>query len=161
MPTAPRPIRVAIAWVSRTRWFRRVGPKVMPPLERVLSCLTGGRLVASGLIMPSLVLHTVGAKTGKRRSNELMCVPDGETLLITGSNFAGAKHPGWTYNLLANPQAEIDYRGRKNTPVGATLVPDDEREAAWVTLQRQWPNYRRYEIDSGRKLRIFRLTRSS
>jgi deazaflavin-dependent oxidoreductase (nitroreductase family) len=90
-----------------------------------------------------------------------MCVPDvaadgSQTLLITGSNFAGVNHPGWTYNLLATPAAEIDYRGHR-FKVTAVLVPDVERERVWEVLQAQWPKYREYEVASGRKLRIFRL----
>jgi len=154
----PRPIRVLVGKVARSRWFRRVGPRCMPRLEAVASRLTGGRLVVSGLLMPALVLFSTGAKTGQRRKTELMCVPDGDTWLITGSNFARENHPAWTYNLLANPEAEIRYRGR-DIPVVAAPVPDCEREAVWETLQRQWPDYREYEVTSGRKLRIFRLAR--
>ncbi|MEF2975643.1 nitroreductase/quinone reductase family protein [Subtercola sp. YIM 133946] len=43
-------------------------------------------------------------------------------------------------------------------PVVAALVGDDEREAVWRYIERQWPGYRKYEQQSGRELRIFRLT---
>ena len=152
-----RTFRAAVAWVSRTQWFRRVGPTIMPPFERFMTRLTGGRVTASGILMPALVLHTVGAKTGERRQTELMCVPDHGTWLITGSNFARDRHPGWTANLLAHPNAEIDYK-RRRIPVTAALVPKSEREEVWTTIQRQWPGYRKYEVASGRTLRIFRLT---
>jgi deazaflavin-dependent oxidoreductase (nitroreductase family) len=143
--------------VSRTAWFRRVGPRIMPPFERFMAKLTGGRVTASGILMPALVLHTTGAKSGQPRRTELMCVPDHGTWLITGSNFARETHPAWTANLIAHPQAEIDYKGRR-IPVTAALVGDDEREQVWATIQRQWPGYRKYEVASGRTLRIFRLT---
>jgi deazaflavin-dependent oxidoreductase (nitroreductase family) len=150
-------LRAVVAWVSRTSLFRRYGPRVMPPFERAMARLTRGRVTASGLLLPSLVLYTVGAKTGLPRQTELMCVPDGGTWLVTGSNYARENHPAWTWNLLARPEADIAYRGTR-IPVSAALVPDDEREAVWVTLQRQWPGYRDYERASGRTLRIFRLT---
>jgi deazaflavin-dependent oxidoreductase (nitroreductase family) len=152
-----RTFRAGIARVSRTRWFRRVGPRIMPPFERFMARLTGGRVTASGILMPALVLHTTGAKSGQPRQTELMCVPDHGTWLITGSNFAREQHPAWTANLLAHPEAEIDYKGRRMR-VTATLVPDSEREEVWATIQRQWPGYRKYEVASGRTLRIFRLT---
>lgn len=152
-----RRVRVAVAWVSRTAWFRKVGPRVMPWLERVMSRLTGGRLTVSGLLVPALVLHTVGARTGEHRRTELMCVPDGRTWLVTGSNYGRETHPAWTWNLLANPDAEIDVRGLR-IPVRAALVPDDERERTWETLERQWPGYHQYETTAGRTIRIFRLT---
>jgi deazaflavin-dependent oxidoreductase (nitroreductase family) len=152
-----RTFRAGVAWVSRTRWFRRVGPRIMPPFERLMARLTGGRVTASGILMPAVVLHTIGAKTGEQRRTELMCVPDHGTWLITGSNFAREHHPAWTANLLAHPEAEIDYRGRR-IRVLAELVPASEREEVWQTIQRQWPGYRKYELAAGRTLRIFRLT---
>lgn len=130
----------------------------MPPFERLMARLTGGRITASGIIVPSLVLHTTGARSRELRRTELMCVPDGDTWLITGSNFARDRHPAWTANLLAHPDAEIDYR-RRRIPVHATLVPGSEREQVWATIQDQWPGYRKYEQQAGRTLRIFRLTR--
>jgi len=128
----------------------------MPPLERLVARLSRGKLTASGILVPSLVLHTIGATSGEPRRTELMCVPDGNTFLVTGSNFARPQHPAWTVNLLRHPLADVDYRGT-NIPVLACLVDDDEREAAWATIQRQWPGYRKYEAAAGRTLRIFRL----
>lgn len=155
-----RLIRSGVAWISRTRWFRRVGPTIMPPFERFMSRVTGGRIQASGLLVPSLVLHTVGAKSGQPRDIELMYCPDtdarGRVYLVTGSNFAREAHPAWTSNLLAHPDAAISVRGRR-IPVHAEPIGDEEREAVWATIERQWPGYRGYERASGRILRIFRL----
>jgi deazaflavin-dependent oxidoreductase (nitroreductase family) len=129
---------------------------MMPPLERGIAALTGGRVQMSGLIVPTLVLHTTGAGTGLERYSTLMYCPEGANMLVTGSNFARENHPAWTANLIAHPDAAVSVRGRR-IPVRATLIPDEEREAVWAWIQRQWPNYREYERQSGRTLRIFRL----
>jgi deazaflavin-dependent oxidoreductase (nitroreductase family) len=132
---------------------------MVPPLERVAARLTGGRLgPISGVVVPSLTLHTIGAKTGQPRETQLMCCPleDG-TIYITGSNFARPEHPAWTWNLMAHPDAEVDFRGAR-IPVRAELVPDSERERTWAILEANWPGYRGYERTSGRQLRIFHLT---
>ena len=68
----------------------------------------------------------------------------------------GAKHPAWTANLLAHPDAEITVRGRRMA-VHATLIPDAERDATWARMEAQWPDYRNYERDSGRTARLFLL----
>lgn len=153
----PRFLRRPVAWLSRTRLFRAVGPRVMPPLERATRLVTGGRTPLSGALVPSLVLHTIGARTGEPRRTELMYCPDGAEMLVVGSNFARGRHPAWTANLLAHPRAAVDVQGRR-TAVTATLVGPDEREATWVLLERNWPGYRGYERAAGRELRIFRLT---
>lgn len=150
-------VRRGVAWASRTRWFRQAGPVIMPPFEGLMSVLTGGRVTASGLLVPSLVLHTVGARSGEPRSTALMYVPDGRDYLVAGSNFGRPHHPAWTANLREHPDAAVTVRGRR-VLVRAALVPDAEREQVWEILQRQWPGYRDYERTSGRALRIFRLT---
>lgn len=122
-----------------------------------MTALTGGRVQLSGLLVPSLVLHTTGAKSGAKRDTTLMYVPDGDTMLVTGSNFARDGHPAWTANLQKNPDAAVSLHGRV-IPVTATLIPDDQREAVWAYIEDQWPGYRGYERASGRVLRIFRLT---
>ena len=151
-------VRRVIAPLSRTRVFRRVGPMALPPIEDALRRLTGRRVQLSGLIVPSLVLVSRGAKSGVERESYLMYTPDGHgSAIVAGSNFAGARHPGWTYNLLAHPDARILVRGRAFA-VRATLLGDDVRDATWARIERQWPGYRGYERESGRVVRLFRLT---
>ncbi len=128
----------------------------MPPLERVTSALTGGNRPLSGYLVPSLVLHSMGAKSGIERDTELMYVPEGDAMLVTGSNFARDTHPAWTGNLMKNPDAAVTVKGRRIT-VRATMILDEEREAVWAFIEEQWPGYRGYERSSGRVLRIFRL----
>ena len=151
-------VRAMISPLTRTRLFRRVlGPSLLPPLERLVDRISGGRVQVSALLVPSLVLHTVGAKSGEPRDAPLMYCPDGEgRAIVAGTNFAGERHPAWTSNLLAHPDAEITVRGRR-LPVRATPIPDDERDAAWTRIERQWPGYRNYERESGRTVRLFRL----
>lgn len=157
MSAVVRVVRRLVAPLSRTRLFRRFGPTIMPPLERFVTWVSGGRAQISGLIVPSLVLHTTGAKSGEPRDAPLMYTPDGHgRAIVAGSNFAGERHPAWTNNLLAHPDAAITVRGRTMS-VHATLIGDDERDATWATIERQWPGYRGYERTSGRTVRLFRL----
>ncbi|MDR7383194.1 nitroreductase family deazaflavin-dependent oxidoreductase [Promicromonospora iranensis] len=150
-------LRSAVAPLTRTRVFRTVGPKVLPPVERLLDRLSGGKLQFSALLVPSLVLHSTGARSGEPRDTYLMYTPDGQgRAIVAGSAFAQERHPAWTYNLLAQPEVTISVRGR-TMPVRATLIGDDERDATWARIEEQWPGYRRYERDSGRVVRLFRL----
>jgi len=151
-------VRTLVAPLTRTRMFRRViGPTFLPPVERLVAWISHGRVQVSALLVPSLVLHTVGAKSGEPRDAALMYTPDGHgRAIVAGTNFAGAHHPAWTANLLAHPDAAITVRGRR-MPVRAILVPDAERDAVWTLIERQWPGYRNYERESGRTVRLFRL----
>ncbi len=133
MATVLQIVRSAVAPLTRTRLFRWIGPVLLPPVERLLARLTGGRVQLSGLLVPSLVLHTIGAKSGEPRDTYLMYTPDGRgRAIVAGTTFAQERHPGWTYNLLAHPDASITVRGRR-MPVRASLIGDDGRDAAWAS----------------------------
>jgi deazaflavin-dependent oxidoreductase (nitroreductase family) len=142
----------------RSRAARRIAPGVIPRLHLALFHLTDGRIHLSAALVPSLVLHTEGARTGARRETPLMYSPEPDgSMLVVGSNFARPEHPAWTSNLLAHPDAQVSIR-RRRYRVQARLLDGAELEAAWLRLDRVWPGYRGYEVVAGRSLRVFRLT---
>ncbi len=152
-----RLLRLLLAPLTRTRLFRAAGPRLLPPIERVFAALSGGRVQLSAVLVPSLVLHTTGAKSGLTRDVPLMYTPDGQgRAIVAGTNFAGEHHPAWTTNLLAHPDAAITVRGKRML-VNASLIPGQERDAAWARIESQWPGYRAYERESHRTVRLFRL----
>ena len=153
-----RIVATFFARVMRTRFARRfLSPHFAGVQQRVYR-LTGNRLQISALLMPTLILHTTGAKSGLRRETPLICFPeDGGTFLVAGSNWGHAHHPAWTANLIAHPDVDV-VRKRRTILVHAQLLAGDEREAAWPLLESQFPGYRRYEQTAAREVRIFRLT---
>ncbi len=146
--------------VSGSPQFARVAPKVIPPVDRVLHRISGGRVLLSRGLIPGLVLTMTGRKSGQARDTPLMCVPEPEgTWLVLGSNFGRAHHPAWTGNLLAAPTASISY-GAKDIPVEAELLEGDARDAAWTRANAVWPTFDRYAERAGREIRVFRLSPS-
>jgi deazaflavin-dependent oxidoreductase (nitroreductase family) len=132
---------------------------IVPPLDRALFTVSGGRLKLSAPAIPSLMLFTTGAKTGIRRESPLMCFPqDDGSWYIGGSNFGLENHPAWSANLIANPQAEVHY-GNTLYPVTARLLTQVEADTKWPELDAQWPGYRDYEKTAGRSIRVFHLVR--
>jgi deazaflavin-dependent oxidoreductase (nitroreductase family) len=150
------PIGRAVQKVAGSAGFAKVAPRIVPPLDRAVSKLTGGRVVMSQALVPSLVLHATGAKTGQVRDTPLACLPKGDGWYVVGSNFGREKHPVWTSNLLANPDAAVTFRGTR-LDVRARLLDDDEKAEVWPDLTKLWPTYDRYVERSGRNLRVFRL----
>ncbi len=150
-------VRSVVAPLTRTRAFRWLGPRLLPPFEQLVKAVSGGRVQVSSLLVHSLTLYSTGAKTGEIRATELMYTPDGNgNAIVAGTSFARERHPGWTYNLRANPDAEITAAGKRLT-VRAAVIPDAERDAAWALIEAQWPGYRAYERESGRVVRLFLL----
>jgi deazaflavin-dependent oxidoreductase (nitroreductase family) len=138
--------------------FARIGPHVVPYVDRFVHRITGGRVVTSQLMVDSLVLTTTGRKSGEPREAPLACAREAAgSWLVVGSNFGKEHHPAWTANLLAHPEATVGYRGTE-VPVTGRLLEGPARDEAWAHLRRVWPLYDRYEDRAGRSLRVFRLT---
>lgn len=145
------------SWLMRTRLAHRLFLPYMAPVQMWLYRRTGGRFQLSALLLPSLVLTATGAKSGLRRETPLMCFPrpDG-SFLVGGSNWGQRRHPAWTANLIAHPNAEVVFR-RRRIAVRARLLEGDERDLAWTLIEAQFPGYRRYEETANRPIRIFSL----
>jgi deazaflavin-dependent oxidoreductase (nitroreductase family) len=145
--------------VAGSSGFRRVAPTVIPPLDRFVAKMTGGRVLLAAAMLPSLILTNTGAKTGQKRETPLACLPqDDGSIYIVGSNYGREKHPAWTANLIKNPDAEVMYK-RERFGVTAHLLSAEEKAEVWPVLTEAWPTFDRYVEVSGRDLRVFRLTR--
>lgn len=144
--------------MATSAWFRKVGPTVMAPLDRTLHKLSGGRIILSRMMVPSMVLTTTGVKSGLPRETPLACVPDGAGgWYVVGSNFGREKHPAWTGNLIADPNAGVSFE-KRDTAVLAHLLTDEEKAETWPKLTAVWPAYDDYVKSSGRNIRVFHLT---
>jgi deazaflavin-dependent oxidoreductase (nitroreductase family) len=149
--------QVLVQRIGCQPWFGKLRA-VIVPVDKTISRLTGGRVVAAGLL-PALTLTTVGRKTGQERSQPLVYIRDGDAIVLVASNWGQAHHPGWSANLIANPAARVRIKGKEMT-VTAHLIEGEERERCWGLALRVWPGYAMYEKTAGnRKIRVFRLTR--
>lgn len=128
----------------------------MPPIDRMLHRRTGGRVHLTESFMPTLILTTTGRRSGLPRAMPLAYIRHDDAWIVTGTNYGGASHPGWSWNLLDDPQATVEVHG-ETIPVTARLLDDDERARVWPDLVRMWPAYDDYIERSGRDMRVFAL----
>ena len=154
-----RSLRVAVGRLASSGAFQRNGPRFVPKLDDLAHRLTGGRWTFSDVVLPVVVLTTTGARSGLQRTVPLAAGRDGQDFVVVGSNFGRERHPAWSTNLVANPEARVAFRGEEFA-VRAELLDDAERERVWPDLLAQWPLFDRYAETSGRDLRVFRLRRS-
>lgn len=152
-------------WQAITNLFRRDG--VLRSLEQAAVRLTGfsilGRMITWNAGVPyvdSLMLRSVGAKSGDLRDAVLFYVPDGDSWVIIGSVGGRPKHPSWVHNLRANPHAWV-FVDRGRYPVEAEFLEGDERERLWAAGAEVWPPYVQYaERAQPRTIEVIRLNRS-
>lgn len=134
-------------------WFRRIAPKVLPPMHRAMAKVSGGKWHPGAAI----ILTTTGAKSGEPRQTPLEMIPrDDGSYLVVASNFAGESHPAWSWNLIANPDATV-LRGGEERAVKAVLLEGEAREAAWQEALAHWPSWQEYTTLTDRTFRIFHL----
>jgi F420H(2)-dependent quinone reductase len=122
---------------------------------------TDGRIGHQIPGMPnSLLLHTVGAKTGQPRSSTLTYAKDGDAYLIVASYGGSDKYPGWYHNLRKHPDCEINV-GPKRFPVTARTITADDADYArlWEIVNKNNSNrYNGYQSRTSRVIPIIALT---
>jgi deazaflavin-dependent oxidoreductase (nitroreductase family) len=139
------------------RWFARLG-RALVPLDRAVQRASRGRWSVVGRsVLPELLLTTTGRRSGVPRTVPLLYARDGDSWVVTASNWGQATHPAWSANLLAQPLASISIDGR-STEVRAELADGAERERLWPLLTSVWPAYDSYATRTAREIRVFRLS---
>lgn len=68
-------------------------------------------------VPPLLILHTVGAKSGRKRQNPLYMSQGDGVVVLFASRAGEPENPDWYHNLSANPDVELEFGDRT---VGAT-----------------------------------------
>jgi len=122
---------------------------------------SGGLLGHRLLGTPALLLHTTGRKTGKRRTNALVYVRDGDRHLVVPSNGGSDKPPAWLLNLQALPSVEVQV-GRDRRSGIATVVDHDDPDFARVWKLADDNNggrYAAYQRKTMRRIPVVALTR--
>jgi deazaflavin-dependent oxidoreductase (nitroreductase family) len=150
------PLNKLARFIGRLPWLARIGQHLVK-VDIALQRYTRGRISFGGLAgLTAVLLTTTGRKTGQQRVTPLSAVPNGDSLLLVGSNWGGPKHPGWSANLIANPQATVEVRGH-TFQVTATQLTGDPRTEAWATVTEVWPAYLDYAERTDREIRVFRV----
>lgn len=149
-----------VNWLSATAFGSWLVKHLASRVDPVLFKATGGRLTMTGVpTLPMLTLTTTGRKSGKPRDTQLAYHQDGGDFLVVASAMGQERHPDWSYNLLANPDAEVQLRGER-ARVRARALDDAEKARVWPAVKRTIPQMDVYEQRTARNIRVFRLTRA-
>lgn len=145
-------------WLSMTAFGTWMIKHVAAPLDPFVFRVSGGRFTTLGpVVIPQLLLTTTGRKSGQPREAQLVYTEVDGAVHIVASNFGGERHPAWSYNLMAEPRAEMQL-AKKKEPVQAELLSDEAKEAVWDKLVANIPNYSKYRSQTDRNIKVYRLT---
>lgn len=129
-------------------------------MDRVALTLSRGRTTAAGPLtgLPVVTLNTIGAKSGLPRSVPLIGIPDGEQIVLIGSNFGQSHHAAWYYNLKAHPQVTLTI-DNQTRPYLAREAEGEEREQYYRQAIALYPGYADYRQRAGaRQIPVMVLT---
>jgi deazaflavin-dependent oxidoreductase (nitroreductase family) len=142
----------AISYSSRgnTRWIVLKGSRGRAfdrALVRYLgiSVITWQYAKAAGVRYRStLLLTTIGKRSGKLRSRALPYYSDGDRFVVVGSNGGGPKDPDWVWNVRANDSAWVHVKRRK-IPVIARVSAGEEYERLFALITAKGDSLVRYQ----------------
>jgi deazaflavin-dependent oxidoreductase (nitroreductase family) len=141
---------------SGTRLGRLISSHVVWRVDPYLLRATRGR-IGMGLVLPTALLETRGAKSGAMRRNAVIYFHDQDRVTIVASKAGAEKHPAWFHNLQAH--REVTFGG---LPMRATIVDDEtERHRLWTLADRvfaPYATYRREAAKANRTIPIVQLT---
>lgn len=137
-------------------WYRYVGWAGTNRLTRWLHVPLYRLFAGSGILGRSLgnltiVLTTVGARSGRHRSVPLWAFRDHEAWVVVASNGGSARLPAWCLNLRANPRASVQNHARV-TPVRAREAEGAEYERLWIMVTTAYRGYAAYRRWAGRPI---------
>ena len=131
---------------------QRAATKLHSFVYRATNGRIGGR-IAGG---PVLLLTTTGRKSGRARTIPLLYLKDGENMVVVASNGGTASHPAWWRNLAANPEATVEFGGRK-VRVRAEEVGSEDKKRLWPKLVKMYGGYEDYRRRTDREIPVIFL----
>lgn len=122
--------------------------------------LTDGRIGHRLIGVPTLLLRTIGRRTGAERTNSLVYARDGDDLLVVASNGGADRPPAWLHNIGAQPEVQIQI-GRRRQPGNARIVTpsDPDYERLWAVVNgNNADRYTAYQRQTERPIPVVVLT---
>jgi len=102
---------------------------------------------------PLLLLHTIGARSGRERINPTMYRDLGGAVAVFASKAGAPTHPDWYHNLLANSEVTAEI-GNETRRFRARTATGDERERIWAQQKHEYPGFADYETKTDREIPV-------
>jgi deazaflavin-dependent oxidoreductase (nitroreductase family) len=104
----------------------------------------------------TLLLTTIGRRSGTPRTTPLTYMTDGPDYYVVASNWGSDQLPAWYHNLVAHPEVEVQIRNRRFQAM-AVVAPPEERARLWKQLKTDGPQYQHHQALTSREIPIILL----
>lgn len=147
--------REVVRWsTGGNKWLTLLRSPAGKSLDRFLvrwagwSLITWGYARAAGhRYQPTMLLHTIGRRTGLIRTTALPYYPVGDDLVVCGSNGGGPKDPMWVHNVRDDGHTWLRIK-RRLIPADAHVALGEERDRLFPIVSGLHPGLQRYQDQS-------------
>jgi deazaflavin-dependent oxidoreductase (nitroreductase family) len=110
-------------------------------------------------MVPTLLLTTIGRKSGNALTLPLIFGHSGPEYVVVASKGGAPNHPAWYLNLDANPEVRVQVKGDKFA-ARARTANAAERAALWPKMVGIYAPYDEYQAKTDRQIPVVILTRA-
>lgn len=108
--------------------------------------------------VPTLLLTTIGSKSGEERMLPLIYGEDDGDYVIVASKGGFAEHPAWYNNLVVQPKVQVQVAADKFSAT-AVAIDGARRQELWNMMAEVWPLYIEYQQKTDRHIPVVALVR--
>jgi deazaflavin-dependent oxidoreductase (nitroreductase family) len=106
--------------------------------------------------LPVVIVTNRGVRSGKVRKTPVMRVEHDGRYAVVASVGGAPRHPGWYYNIRANPRVVLQ-DGPRIQEMVAREVTGEERSQWWQRAVAAYPPYAEYQEKTSRVIPVFVL----
>lgn len=139
----------------RTKAGRRLFTGPLATVDRWLIERSGGRFQLT-VGSPVCLLRTTGARSGQLRVVPVLYTPRGDQMIVVASKGGAPQHPAWYHNMIANPDMEVEVRGKVRR-VRARELKGKERAETWDYILDHFSGYALYQDSVTRTIPVMVL----
>jgi deazaflavin-dependent oxidoreductase (nitroreductase family) len=105
-----------------------------------------------------LLLHTIGAKSGREHINPVAYITDNDRFVIIASKGGAPTNPDWYHNIVANPKVKIEV-GTEQYTARALITSEPERTRLYTKMVEMMPGFAEYQKKTTRIIPVIILSR--
>jgi deazaflavin-dependent oxidoreductase (nitroreductase family) len=104
-------------------------------------------------MVPTLLLTTIGRKSGRAFTLPLIFGKSGPNYVVVASKGGAPAHPSWYLNLEANPDVGVQVKADK-FKARARTARDAERATLWTEMVEIYGPYEKYQTWTHRQIPV-------
>ena len=109
---------------------------------------------------PLVLVHHIGAKSGKARVSPLVPLLEDGRIFVFASKGGSDSNPDWYGNLVANPNVTVEL-GTQTFPAPARTLVGEERDEIYAKQSAVEPQFGEYQRMTTRIIPVVELVRTA